>query len=87
MNGDGLKDIITGKCRFAHGPAGDPDPQGAPVLYWFELTRSEGKASFVPHLISRKAGAGRQIAIGNADQKGHLDIAIGNKVGTSLMTR
>jgi hypothetical protein len=87
MNGDGLKDIITGKCRFAHGPAGDPDPQGAPVLYWFELKRSEGKASFIPHLISRKAGVGRQIAIGNADQKGHLDIAIGNKAGTSLMTR
>ena len=86
INGDGLKDIITGKCRFAHGPAGDPDPQGDPVLYWFELNRSDGKPSFTPHLISQKPGVGRQIAIGDANQNGRLDIAIGNKVGTSLLT-
>ena len=26
MNGDGLKDIVTGKRFWAHGPTGDPEP-------------------------------------------------------------
>ena len=36
---DGLKDIITGKCFWAHGPSGDPAPSAPAVLYWFKLVR------------------------------------------------
>src|SRR5688572_13078126 len=39
MNGDGLKDIVTGKRRWAHGPDGDPEPNAPAVLYWFQLVR------------------------------------------------
>jgi hypothetical protein len=42
IDGDGLKDIVTGKRYWAHGPTGDPDPEGDPVLYWFKLTRTGG---------------------------------------------
>ena len=87
VDGDGLKDIITGKCRFAHGPQGDPAPQADPVLYWFRLNRSAKKTTFSQHLISRNAGVGRQIAIGNADNNERIDIAVGNKLGTTLLTR
>src|SRR5262249_46698423 len=38
--GDGLKDIATGKPFGAHGPRGDPDPNAPAVLYWFKLVRS-----------------------------------------------
>lgn len=87
LNGDGLKDIITGKCRYAHGPAGDPDPQGAPVLYCFELQRKQDGVQFIPHKISNAAGVGRQIAVADANQDGLVDIAIGNKVGTTLLSQ
>ena len=39
MNGDGLKDIVTGKRFWAHGPHGDKEPNAPAVLYWFELQR------------------------------------------------
>ena len=32
MNGDGFKDIVTGKRFWAHGPGGDADPNGTPLL-------------------------------------------------------
>ena len=87
VDGDGLKDIITGKCRFAHGPEGDPEPKADPVLYWFRLDRSDTGTTFSQHLISQNAGVGRQIAIGKANTNEHIDIAIGNKSGTTLLTR
>lgn len=85
INSDGLPDIITGKCRFAHGPAGDPNPQDAPVLYWFEQSRQQNPTLFIPHLVSQKAGVGRQIAVADVNGNGRPDIAIGNKVGTTLL--
>ena len=36
MNGDGLKDIVTGKRWWAHA-GGDPEVNNPAVLYWFEL--------------------------------------------------
>tara|TARA_A100001037_G_scaffold256517_2_gene242704 strand:- start:1718 stop:2917 length:1200 start_codon:yes stop_codon:yes gene_type:complete len=83
VNRDGLLDLITGKCRFAHGPAGDPDPQGDPVLYWMELSRSTS-SRFIPHLIGRTSGVGRQIAVADLNGDHRPEIAIGNKTGTSV---
>ena len=40
MDGDGLKDIVTGKRFWAHGHDGDPDSNGPAVLYWFKLVRT-----------------------------------------------
>ena len=37
MNGDGLKDVLTGKRFWAHGPNGDKEPNAPAVVYWFEL--------------------------------------------------
>ena len=41
INGDGLKDIVTGKRFWAHGPHGDAEPNAPAVLYWFELRRDK----------------------------------------------
>ena len=41
INGDGLKDIVTGKRFWAHGPNGDVEPDAPAVLYWFELRRDK----------------------------------------------
>src|SRR5437764_12248096 len=39
VDGDGLPDIVTGKRWWAHGPTGDADPLGIPVLTAFLLRR------------------------------------------------
>ena len=81
MNNDGLMDIVTGKRRWAHGPTGDAEPNAAPVLYWFELTRADGKADYTPHLIDDDSGVGTQVdALDlNGDKLG--DVIVGNKHG------
>jgi len=40
MNGDGLMDIVTGKCDWSHGFRYEENHvDDPPVLYWFELRR------------------------------------------------
>jgi len=83
MDGDGLKDIVTGKCFWAHGPTGDPDPGAPAVIYWFQLVRGkDGTVDWVPHLIDDDSGVGRQIGVGDVDGDGLPEIIIGNKKGT-----
>lgn len=83
MDGDGLKDIVTGKCFWAHGPTGDPDPGAPAVLYWFQLVRSDkGEIDWIPHLIDGDAGVGRQIGVADVNSDGLPDLIIGNKKGT-----
>jgi len=83
MDGDGLKDIITGKRFWAHGPGGDPEPNAAPVLYWFKLVRQSDKSvDFVPYLIDNNSGIGTQVLAADVNADGLPDIVVGNKRGT-----
>jgi len=86
VNSDGLPDIITGKRYWAHGPEKDPDAGGTPVLYWFELVRNPAShgaeaVSFKPHRIDDASGVGTQLATGDLNGDGRLDLVIGNKRG------
>ena len=82
MNGDGLKDIVTGKRFWAHGHAGpDPDSDGVPVLYWFELSRKGHQVEFIPHMIDDDSGVGTQVIAGFIQNKKYPDIVVGNKRG------
>ena len=81
IDGDGLLDIITGKRFWAHGPKGDQEPGAPAVLYWFELTRKGGKAEYIPHQIDDNSGVGTQVAAGDVNGDGLLDIVVGNKKG------
>lgn len=87
VDGDGLKDIVTGKRFWAHGRNGpDPESHDAPaVLYWFQLVRhANGQADFVPHLIDDDSGVGTQVVAGNIVNPQFPDIVVGNKKGTFL---
>ena len=87
MDGDGVKDILTGKRYWAHGPHGDPDPEGTPVLYWFKLQRRLDAGPGVlyePHLIDAHSGVGTQIVARDANGDGKADVIVGNKRGTIL---
>lgn len=83
MDGDGLKDIVTGKCFWAHGPTADPEPGAPAVIYWFQLVRSaDGRVDWVPHLIDSDSGVGRQIGVADVNNDKLPDLIIGNKKGT-----
>jgi hypothetical protein len=87
VDGDGLKDIVTGKCFWAHGPTGAPESNAPAVLYWFKLVRNADKSvDWVPHLIDDNSGVGRQVGLGDVNGDGRPDIIIGNKKGAFVFT-
>ena len=87
MDGDGLKDIVTGKRFWAHGPDGpDPETKSPAVLYWFKLTRTrDGQAEFVPHLIDDDSGVGTQVVATDVNKDGRPDVVVGNKKGLFVL--
>jgi hypothetical protein len=86
IDGDGLKDVVTGKRYWAHGPKGDPEPMAPAVLYWFRLTRSGPGVTYVPHRIDDDSGVGTQVTIGDLNGDKLPDIVVGNKKGTFVFT-
>ena len=86
IDGDGLKDVVTGKRYWAHGPGGDPEPMAPAVLYWFRLTRGDNVVKYVPHKIDDDSGVGTQLPIGDVNGDKLIDIVIGNKKGTFVFT-
>ena len=82
MNGDGLKDVVTGKRFWAHGPQGDPEPDAPAVVFWLELRREPGgQARFIPHLIDDDSGVGTQVATADLNGDGRPDVIVSNKKG------
>jgi hypothetical protein len=82
MNGDGLKDILTGKRFWAHGPSGDVEPGAPAVLYWFELRRDAQKGvEFIPHKIDDDSGVGTQVTAVDLNGDGIPDVIVANKKG------
>jgi hypothetical protein len=85
VDGDGVKDIITGKRAWAHLDSySDPDPMGAAVLYWFKTIRDPkgpGGARFVPELIHNRSGVGSMIQVADLNKDGAIDIMAGTNRG------
>jgi hypothetical protein len=84
LDGDGLKDIVAGKRRGAHGNGlGTTELNAAPVLYWFKLTRPQGQLPrFEPRLIDTASGIGTQITLIDVNKDGRLDILTSARRGT-----
>ena len=85
IDGDGLKDIITGKRFWAHGPTGDVEPDAPAVLYWFQLRRDPQQGvQFIPHQIDNDSGVGCQVTAVDLNGDGIPDIIVSNKKGTFI---
>ena len=88
IDGDGLKDIVTGKRFWSHGRTGDPDRNSPGVLYWFKLARTgNGSVDFIPHQIDNDSGVGTQVVVTDINGDGLPDIVVGNKKGTFVHLR
>jgi hypothetical protein len=94
MDGDGLKDIVTGKTFLAHpfttGDAGGAGSAGVgtepTVLYVFKLVRTP-TVHFEPHLIDidsptqKASGVAREFRVTDMNKDGINDIVIASKRG------
>ncbi len=81
VDGDGDKDLITGKRFRAHNGA-DPEEDAPLGVYWYELQRGE-KELWKKHIISfdQKIGAGMKIPVADFDGDGDLDFLVNGKWG------
>lgn len=88
VDGDGVPDFIVGKRYWSHEDSyTDPDPYGAPVLYWYRTVRNKnaaGGAEFVPELIHNRAGAGSQLLAVDLNNDGAIDIVTSTNRGTYI---
>lgn len=86
VDGDGLKDLVTGKRYWAHNGKGDPDESGAKVVYWFQTKRDgKGGVEFIPHLVDADSGVGVDVQVADVNGDGLPDIISGNKSGLYVL--
>lgn len=87
INGDGIKDIVTGKRYWAHN-GHDPDEHGARVVYWYETKRDgKGGVDFVPHLADAESGVGVDVQVGDVNGDQLPDIVTANKAGVFVLVQ
>jgi hypothetical protein len=83
INGDGLKDLVTGKRWWSHGK-NEPGADKPAMLYWFEAKKRDGLVSFTPHVIDDNSGIGTQFVVADVNGDKLLDIVTANKKGVFL---
>lgn len=84
IDGDGLKDIVTGKTYYSHHKQSPMWDAGA-VVYWFRLTHTAAGVDWVPHKIDTEAGIGRQVSIADLNNDKLPDIVVGGMKGAHVL--
>lgn len=83
LDGDGTKDLITGKRYYAHNSR-DPGGTEPPCLYYYTFDTDAKK--FSRHVIDEgHVGSGLQIVVEDLNQDGKTDLAVAGKSGTYLL--
>jgi hypothetical protein len=84
LNGDGRKEIVTGKRFYAHEH--DPGANEPLGVYWYESFQSARGVQWRRHIIdySTRAGGGMQIPVVDIDGDGDLDILVAGRSGLFL---
>jgi len=84
INGDGLKDIVTGKRWWSHGTS-EPGSDKPAMIYWFEAKKDkDGITTFTPHEIDNDSGIGTQFVVDDFNGDKLPDVIVSNKKGVFL---
>src|SRR4029079_7666995 len=84
IDGDGLKDIVTGKTYWSHHTKSPLWDAGA-VVYWFRLVRTPAGVDWVPYQADGESGIGRQVIVHDINRDGQPDIASGGMKGAHVL--
>ncbi|HSG69305.1 MAG TPA: VCBS repeat-containing protein, partial [Planctomycetaceae bacterium] len=84
IDGDGLKDIVTGKTYWSHHDKSPMWDAGA-VAYWFKLVRGPDGVDWIPFQADDDSGIGRQLGVADLDGDGLLDLYAGGMKGTHVL--
>lgn len=84
MDGDGLKDIVTGKTYWSHHKKSPMWDAGA-VCYVFKLVRGKDGVDWVPYLADADCGIGRQVSIVDVNKDGMPDVVLGGIKGGNVL--
>jgi hypothetical protein len=85
LDKDGLKDIVTGKRKGAHGNGLGAELNAPAVLYWFRLVREPGQAPrYEPKLLDSEAGVGTQVVVADVNEDGLPDVLTAARAGAFL---
>lgn len=82
LDGDGNKDLITGKRVRAHSGR-DPGADEPAAMYYY--TWDKKTKTFTRKIIAKGVGTGLFIRTADLDENGKLDIVVSGKSGTYLL--
>lgn len=87
IDGDGQKDLVTGKRWWSHGRS-EPGSSWDARIFWLKgVKEKDGFVNFVPHVIDTDSGIGTQFAVEDLDGDGLLDIISSNKKGVHVVVQ
>jgi hypothetical protein len=84
IDGDGLKDIVTGKTYYSHHKQSPMWDAGA-VVYWFRLARTPAGIDWIPYKADGESGIGRQLVVHDLNNDGRPDLAAGGMKGAHVL--
>jgi len=82
IDGDGDKDLVTGKRYHAHSGS-DPGAEDRPVMYYYTWSKEVNK--FTRYLIAHDVGTGLFIKHGDLNKDGKEDLVVSGKGGTYIL--
>ena len=84
IDGDGLKDIVTGKTYYSHHRQ-SPMWDAAAVVYWFRLVRGDEGVDWVPYKVDDQSGIGRQVVVADVNGDQLPDVVAGGMKGAHVL--
>ncbi len=87
IDGDGVKDLVTGKRWWSHGRSEPGSSWKAPIYYLKGTVNSDKITSFFPVLIDDDSGIGTQFEVADINGDGLLDIISSNKKGVRVIVQ
>jgi hypothetical protein len=87
IDGDGVKDIVTGKRWWSHGRSEPGSSWPATVYYLKGIKNADKSTTFFPVLIDDDCGVGTQFAVEDINGDKLPDIIVSNKKGVRILVQ